>query len=182
MPLFLAPLVGWLVGLGLAWAARADRGWEEAPLVTSRPLVVTLAFAAFVYAPVVGYFAAFHGDWAYLYLAPGRAIPSAVDLALVIFSGATVPLGLAIGARAVRAHEMTPLVKLGAGPAFVTLAVALVFARRLVVSGSYAQYHGHFGTEPITSSALGRGVLAGGLAVSIAAMLAVRALKRPVAR
>ena len=106
MPLCLAPLMGWLVGLGLAWAARDDRGWEESPLVTSRPFVVTVAFASFVYTPVVGYFAAFHGDWGYLYIAPGRAIPSALDLALVLFSGASIPLGLAIGARAEigRAH------------------------------------------------------------------------------
>ncbi len=177
MPLFLAPLVGWLVGLGLAWVARADRGWEESPLVTSRPFLVTAAFAGFVYVPVVGYFAAFHADWAYLYVAPGRAIPSALDLALVLFAGASVPLGLATGARSVRGHVMKPLLKLGAGPAFAALVIVAVFARRLVVSGTYAQYHGHFGTESIAQSALGRGVLAAALALSMAIAASARSLK-----
>ena len=179
MPIPLAPLVGWLLGLALAWVARADRGWEESPLITSRPFAVSAAFAGLVYAPIVAYYAAFHRDWTYLYAVPGRTIPSAVDLALVLLASASIPLGLAAGARVVRAHTMRPLVKLGAGPFAIALVLVAVFARRLAVSGSYAQFHQHVGTEPIATSALGRGVLAAAIALSAATLLSIRALKKP---
>ena len=156
------------------------RGWEEAPLVTSRPFAVSAALAGFVYAPILAYFAAFHTDWAYVYLVRGRAIPSAIDLGLVLFGAASIPLGLAAGGRVVRAHTLRPLVKLGLGPALVAIALSCVFARRLAVSGTYAQFHGHFGTEPIGTSTLGRGVLVSAIAICAAAAWSFRALKKPV--
>ena len=37
--------------------------------------------------------------------------------------------------------------------------LVIALQRRLSTSASYAQFHGDFGTEAITASALGRGVL-----------------------
>src|SRR5215472_8314310 len=95
MPIPFAPLVGFLVGALLAWAASSELARDDAPLAVSRPFAIAVAFAVLVYVPVVGYFVTFHGDWAYLYLVKWRTIPSALDLALVLVAGATVVAGFA---------------------------------------------------------------------------------------
>ena len=64
----------------------------------------------------------------------------------------------------------------GSGPA-AGVDTALT-ARRLAVSGTYAQFHGDFGTEPIGSSALGKGVLLMDLALALGIAWTVRALLR----
>jgi hypothetical protein len=159
VPLPFAPFVGFLVGLGLAWAARAAIGNDDGPLFASRPFAVAGGLACFVYAPLVAYFVAFHGDWSYLYLVDWKRVPSAVDLALVLFAGASVPLGTIVALPAARARRLGTLVRIGAAPAVVVCGLLAWGARRLVVSATYAQFHGDFGTESIASSALGRGIL-----------------------
>ena len=59
------------------------------------------------------------------------------------------------------------------------LAVLLVavFARRLAVSASAAQYAGGFGVEPMTASALGKGVLFALLGLAAGVAWAVRSLR-----
>ena len=58
-------------------------------------------------------------------------------------------------------------------------AVGLVLAaRRLAVSGTYAQFHGDFGTEPIGASALGKGVVLMGFVLVAGIAWTVRALLR----
>ena len=183
MPLPLAPLVGWLLGLWLAWSARgerADRAPEDRLLLLiafSRPVVVAAGLALLVYAPVVGYFAAFHGDWSYLYVVPWHRVPSAVDLVLVLLASATIPAGVAVGLAPARAGRSGLLVRMAIGPAVVLLALVGVFARRLAASASYAQFHGGFGVEPLTHGALGRGILLAVIALAAALAWSVRSLR-----
>ncbi|HYJ10431.1 MAG TPA: hypothetical protein VEX18_15510, partial [Polyangiaceae bacterium] len=47
---------------------------------------------------------------------------------------------------------------LGTG-AVVTLASVMLGLRRFAVQGSYAQFHGDFGTQPLAGSSLGYAVL-----------------------
>jgi hypothetical protein len=183
MPLPMAPLVGWLLGLWLAWSARGERA-DRAPddrllllLSFSRPLVVSAALAAFVYAPVVGYFAAFHGDWSYLYVVPWHRVPSALDLVLVVLASATIPAGVAFGLGPARAGRSVVLLRMAVGPAVVLVTLLAVFARRLAASASYAQFHGGFGVEPLTHAALGRGILLAVIALAAAVAWSLRALR-----
>ena len=125
MPLPVAPLVGWLLGVWLAWAAREDRPADDRPLLLSRPLLVSVALAAFVFGPVVGYFNAFHGDWSYLYVVAWHRVPSAIDLVLVLLASATLPFGLAAGRAAARVGRSGLLVRCASGPA-----AALICPRR----------------------------------------------------
>ena len=178
MPLPFAPFVGFLVGLGLAWAARADIGNNDGPLFASRPFVVATGLACFVYAPLVAYFVAFHGDWAYLYLVDWRRVPSAIDLALVLFAATCVPLGTIVALPAARARRLGTLVRIGAGPAVVVCGLLAWGARRLVVSATYTQFHGDFGTESIASSALGRGILWMGIVGVLGIAWSVRLVAR----
>jgi hypothetical protein len=180
MPLPLAPLVGFLVGIGLAWPGRAEFDKDDAPLLASRPVVVAGAFALFVYTPIVAYFVAFHGDWAYLYLVPWGHVPSAVDLTLVVVSGASVPLGTLVASPAARARRLATLVRLGTGPAVLSLALLAWGGRRLAISATYAQFHGDYGTEAITSSSLGRSVLWMGIVAALGVAWSVRAIDTSV--
>jgi hypothetical protein len=165
VPILFAPLLGFLLGVILAWIAREELTRDASPargpwsLVVPRPIVVSAALACFVYAPVVGYFVAFHGDWSYLYLYPHSRIPSAVDLALVLVAGAAVPLGTRAAEPAARAKKLGVIMWLGAVPGAIAAGVFAWGSRRLSVSATYAGFHGGFGATPISASALGRGVL-----------------------
>ncbi len=167
MPILLAPLSGFALGALLAWYTRNVRDRDDGPLVTTRCFLLVSLFAGFVYAPIVGYFAAFHPDWAYLYLAPARAIPSAVDLALVLVAASSVTAGFAAATRAARAGRLTTVATLGGAPTTLVLALSVILERRLATSATYAQYHGDFGTESITSGPLGRAVLFMGLVLAL---------------
>jgi hypothetical protein len=159
MPMLLAVFAGFFLGVAYAWLARAELGRVDAPIVATRPFNVVVGFATLVYAPIVGYFVAFHGDWAYGYTAPWHKVPSAVDLALVLLAGSSVLFGLAASAHAARARRLTIVGWLAVAPV-VGFAAAVVWgAPRLAVSATYAQYHGAFGVVGIGSSALGKGIL-----------------------
>ncbi len=178
VPILLAPLAGFFLGVTFAWLARVELGRVDAPVVATRPFNVVVGFAGLVYGPLVGYFVVFHGDWTYGYMTPWRRVPSAVDLAVVLFAGATVLFGMAASAHAARARRLEVVAWLGVVPALFSAGLLAWGAKRLAVSATYAQYHGGFGVLPIASSALGRGVLL--MAVVLAAGIAwtVRALAR----
>ncbi len=159
MPLAFAPFVGIALGALFAWLARAELARDDGPLVAARSFLIVTAFAGFVFTPVLGYFVAFHGDWAYLYFVPWRAVPSAVDLALVLLGGSMVPLGFVISARTARSQKFAGVATIGGVPVGAASIFLLMMQRRLATSATFAQYHGGFGTDSVVASALGRGIL-----------------------
>lgn len=178
MPLLFAPFVAVLFGLLLAYYGRAELALCDRTAVGTRVLGVALAFTVFVFAPTLGYFAAFHGDWAYLYLVPHARLPSAVDLVVVLVSAALLPGTIAYAARLFAEKRTSPLVRLaGALVAVLAIGVALTHAR-LSVSASHAQYRGGFGVVPIGASPLGRGVVLSWLALGAATAWARASLRR----
>ena len=176
MPLPFAPLVGFLVGIALALAAASEVARDDGPMVMSRPFGLTVAFAMLIHTPVVGYFVAFHGDWAYLYVVPWHRVPSALDLTFVLLGAAATVAGQSAAYPFVRKRRLGALVGLAAGPLALLVALATLFSRQLGTSANFAQFHGGFGVEPIAASTLGRGVLwmacvyAAGLAWCVRAM------------
>ena len=181
MPIAFAPLVGLALGAALAWLAAPELMRLSGPIVACRPFAVVTAFAGLVFLPVVGYFVAFHGDWSYLYLVAWQRVPSAVDLGLVLIAGATVVAGFWLAVAPVRTRRLGPVVALVVTPLTVALALVPVVARRLGVSGTYAQYHGEFGTQPIGASVLGKGVLLMTAVLALGLAWTVRALLRMAA-
>jgi hypothetical protein len=177
MPLPFAFLVGLVFGGSLAWIARVELARSEVPLLLARPFQVALAMGFLVFAPVVGYFAMLHGDWAYLYLVRSARVPSAIDLALVVAAGAQVPLGFVLAAPWSIAKRGTALAKIAGALALVLLVASAIAARRLATDASYAQYHGAFGTVPLGKSALGRGILWSWIALAAAYAWSVRVLR-----
>ena len=176
MPIAFAPLLGLALGVALAWVAAPELVRIEGPVVASRPFAVVAAFAGLVWLPAVGYFVAFHGDWSYLYLVPWQSVPSAVDLCLVLLAGACVVGGFSVAVRPLRTRRLGPVAALVVAPVTVVLAGVALSAHRLAVSGTFAQYHGDFGTEPIGASALGRGVLLFDVALALGVAWTVRTL------
>lgn len=178
VPLLFAPVVAVLFGLLLAYYGRAELALSDRTAVGTRAFSVTLAFTVTTFVPTLGYFAAFHGDWAYLYLVPQAKVPSAVDLTLVLFAASLVPGTVAFAARAL-AEKRTHLLVRVAIALVALLALGLALAHgRLAVSASHAQYRGGFGTVPIGASPLGRGVVLTWLALVSGAALARAALRR----
>jgi hypothetical protein len=147
------------LGVAFAWVARAELSRADARLLETRGLRIVIGFAALVFAPVAAYFALFHGDWAYLYLVAWRRVPSAVDLALVGAAAASVVGGFATAAPFARAGKLPVLAGLFGTPTVILVLLVLALQKRLGTSASFAQFHGGFGTQPITQTELGRGML-----------------------
>jgi hypothetical protein len=74
-------------------------------------------------------------------------------------SGASVVAGFAAAAPLARSSKLGPLGALFATPIVLLVLLVLGLQKRLGTSASYAQFHGGFGTEPITRTDLGRGLL-----------------------
>lgn len=178
MPVPFAPLLGVALGALLAWIAAPELVRHDGPIVASRPFAVVAAFAALVWLPAVGYFVAFHGDWSYVYVVSWQRVPSAIDLGLVLLGALAVVGGFSLAVRPVRRRRFGPVVALVVVPSALALAGLVAAARRLAVSGTYAQFHGDFGTQPIGASTLGKGVLLMGVVVVLGVAWTVRALLR----
>ncbi len=181
MPLPIAVLVALSLGAAFAWIARAEVAHHDGSVVTSRPFRIAVAYAALVYAPAIGYFTTFHGDWVYLYFVPWRRVPSAVDLALVLACAAAVPAGFALGAPLARGGRSGGMLAAVGVPAALAALIAAILQRRLSTSATYAQFQGDFGTQPIVQASLGRAVLVA-LAVSALAVAWCVRLLRPAQR
>ncbi len=168
MPLSFAPFFGLALGGALAWLAGPALARDEGPVVAAPAFAIVLAFAGFVWLPIVGYFAVFHGDWSYLYAVPWRRVPSAIDLGLVLLATAGVVGGFWLAAGPVRKRRFGPVIVMIVAPAALAALGLTLAAHRLAVSGTYAQFHGDFGTEPIGASVLGKGVLLMGVILVLA--------------
>ncbi len=159
MPLPFALLLAFPIGVAFAWIARADLAKHEGSVLNARSSWISLAFGVFVLAPQASYFTAFHGDWAYLYWIPWKALPSAVDFALVIACAALVAVGHAIGAPLAAGRKSQVALALFTTPMIMAAGLAIVAQNRLGVSATYAQFHGGFGALSIAQTSLGRAVL-----------------------
>ena len=178
MPVPFAPLFAFVAGVAFAWLGRRELVQRDGVLAGSRLLAAAALYGALAVFPTAAYFAAFHGDWAYLYVVPSRRVPSAVDLGLALLAGACVPLGAALAAPFARAHQVAVVRILAFVPLAALFGGLAVFARRLAVSATFSQYHGRFGVEPILTSVLGRGVPIAAVLLAAAAAVVARELGR----
>lgn len=176
MPLPFAILAGVLFGLAFAIMAKGEAG--EARGSTSRAYLLTIGFAVFVFAPIVAYFVAFHGDWAYLYLFAWQRVPSAIDLALIALSAAAIPFSFRLAANSVARGRRDRIIRIALPISLVAIGFAIGWEKRLSVSATYIQFHGAFGGVPIGQSSLGRGVLLAWLALAAGTTLWIRLVRK----
>jgi len=157
MPLPLAPLIAFAIGVLLAWRSRTETNYDEAAR-DPHILAVTL-YAILVFAPVAGYFATFAPDWSFAYLIESRRVPSAVSLTLVLFAASAVVGGFVAGRRALERHAPGELAWLAGFPLALVLLICAALYDRLGVDATYDQFVSNFGREPIFTSRLGLAVV-----------------------
>jgi hypothetical protein len=178
MPAFVAPLIGFLLGVAFAWAAADEIASDPTSVLGSRALVVAVLFGVLVFAPASGYFVAFDGDWAFAYLVNTQRMPSAVVLALVLVDASAVPAGFLFAAPHARRRRIGTVLTLAAVPGLLTLLCMLIFSRRLGVAGTWSQFHGDFGTRSVAGTPLGWALLWMNGVLGVAVALTVRELRR----
>jgi hypothetical protein len=178
MPAFIAPWLGFVLGIAFAWAAADEIAADPTSVLGSRALVVAVLFGVLVFAPASGYFVAFDGDWSFAYLVNTQKMPSAVVLALVLVDASAVPAGFMFAAPHARRRRMGPVLTLAAVPAAVALLCMLIFSRRLGVAATYSQFHGDFGTRSVAGTPLGYALVWMDGVLAIAVALTVRGLRR----
>jgi hypothetical protein len=161
MPAPLAPLLGFTLGVLVAWLARPDDGPDERAVAfaADRPTLAVGLYALLVYAPVSAYFAVFAADWSFAYLVDGRSIPSALLLLLVLLDAAAPVLGFLAGRRALARRSLAALAWLAALPLVVAVLPLVAFHARLGVDATYDQVQSDFGTRPLPGSPLGYAIL-----------------------
>ena len=184
MPALLAPLVGFSLGVLLAWLGRAEAPREDAGVGQARRRVAAL-YGALVFAPACAYFVVFACDWALFYLVDGRAVPSALLLVLVVVDAVAVPAGFHAAHRLLRSGRFDAdrlTLAIGAAPAVVSVAVGLAFLNRLRVDGTYHQVTQSFGTRPVAGGPLGWAILWMGAMIVAGLVVAMQVLtSRPPA-
>jgi hypothetical protein len=177
VPLPLAALCALALGALFAHVARGELAQTDGPLARSRPAGIVTAFAVFVYLPAVAYFAAFHGDWAYMYFIAWRRVPSAVDLVLTLACAGLVPVGFFAAAPFARTRRQRVVVAMIATPAVVAFALAIAFEKRLGSSATFVQFTLDEGTKPIAASGLGRAIFVSVTVSTAAALWCARLLR-----
>jgi hypothetical protein len=177
MPALLGPLVGFTLGVALAWLSRGEADRDDDLGTRARARVVTL-FGALVFAPACAYFLIFASDWARFYLVDSRAVPSALDLLLVVLDAAIVPVGFLAARRQGRRHAYRALGALGGVPSVAALALVLIFFPKLRIEGTFHQVRSDFGTEPVAGGRLGYAILWMNAMLVAGFWLTLRALAR----
>lgn len=179
MPVLIAIPFGLCAGLGFAWLSRRELRRVTSGEVGSRGLAIAVLFALFVLAPVSAYFLAFEPDWCLAYLVDTSQASPALTPALLLVALASVPAGFLL-ARALleRGGDEQSLLRALLAGVVVTLGAVMLGLRRFAVQGSYAQFHGDFGTQPLAGSSLGYAVLLLGFWLAAGLGFAVWNLRR----
>jgi hypothetical protein len=177
MPVVAAPLFGLSLGVLFAWAGAEDIA-RSAGSIVSRSLAIAALFGVLVFAPACAYFQAFFPDWSYAYFVDSQHPSIALDLALVLVDALSVPVGLALFGRSAAARRVAVLTRAAAIPAFAGALFLIALSPRLRVVSTYAQFHGDFGTQPLTGSPAGWALLWMTMIIAGAVAWTVRVLRR----
>lgn len=132
------------LALGLVFARMGrDRIRADGP-TASPAILLVLANAAIITAPIALYFYAVQPAWTWHYLVDPAKVPGLAVLPLVVLHAAVVVGGWYLGAALVRADRARELLYATVASAVgAAIAVAVLFPR-LVAASSYPRYHAGF--------------------------------------
>lgn len=159
MPVLVAPLVGFLLGVVFAWAAREELAGADRGALSSRATVPVAAFGLLVHGAIAGYFLTYAPDWSYAYLFDPQRLPSMVAVAAVLISAGSPLFGFAVAAGPASRRRSSLLLRLGTAVLGSIVALASILGNRWARDASYTQFHGDFGTRSLAGSELGHLVL-----------------------
>lgn len=177
MPILIAPLVGFALGVIFAWAATDELAREAGPLIGSRALSLVVLFAFLTFGPAVGYFATYETEWSLFYLVDARHVPSSALLVSVLLDIGAVLLGFTVGAGPARRRRFVPLLPLTMVPLAVGAVVAAVFAPRLSTYGTRADVVRGFAHTSVVGTAIGWAIFFFGACTIIGTAWTVRELR-----
>ena len=175
MPALVAPLFGFAFGVLFAWVVGGDSA-RISRAARSKGLPASFAFGVLVFAPAAGYLLSFFPDWSYAYWVASEQLGSAPQLLLVLADAGAPAVGFLVATRFATSRQNVAVVRLAGVPALAGFGLLLAHAGRLRTFGTYAQYHGDFGLEPISGSPLGYAVLLTGLVVALGSAWTARYL------
>jgi hypothetical protein len=179
MPVLIALPFGLCLGVAFAWLARRELRRVTNSDSASRGLTIATLFSLFVLAPVSAYFLAFEPDWCFAYLVDTAQASAALAPSLLLLALASVPGGFLLGQQLLdRGGDEATLLRALLGGVVLTLGAVMLGLRRFAVQGSYAQFHGDFGIQPIAGSSLGYAVLLLGFWLTAGLGFAVWNLRR----
>jgi hypothetical protein len=178
VPAPIAPLVGFLLGMALAWTAAGDPSRASTTAPPGRALVIVTLYSFLVFAPASGYFLAFAPDWSYAYAVDSSRLSSAVDLAVVLLNVGSVPAGFTLAFRRIRERGPGQLLRLASPPLLAAVVFLVVALPRLSVHATYAQFHGDFGVRSVAGSPLGYALLWMDAILALGAVFTGRALRQ----
>ncbi len=178
MPVLIALPFGLCLGVAFAWLSRRELR-RVANELASRGLAIAALFGLFVLAPVSAYFLAFEPDWCLAYLVDTSQASPALSLALLLLTVCSVPGGFLLSRMLLaRGADDAALLRALAVTLVATLGAVMLGLRRFAVQGSYAQFHGDFGTQPLAGSSLGYAILLLGFWLTAGLGFAVWNLRR----
>jgi hypothetical protein len=177
MPVLVALPFGLCLGVLFAWLSRRELRRVTTEL-GSRGLAIAALFALFVLAPASAYFLAFEPDWCLAYLVDTSQASPALTPALLLLALASVPGGFLLGRLLLERGDEANLLRALSASVVVTLGAVMLGLRRFAVQGSYAQFHGDFGTQPLAGSSLGYAILLLGFWLTVGLGFAVWNLRR----
>jgi hypothetical protein len=178
MPVLIALPFGLCLGVAFAWLSRRELRRIAPGEVGGRGLSIAALFALFVLSPVTAYFLAFEPDWCLAYLVDTSRASAALAPALLLSTLASVPAGFLVGRGLLSRGDEASLLRALAGGGVLTLGGLMLGLRRFTVQGSYAQFHGDFGTQPLAGRSLGYAILLLGFWLTAGLGFAVWNLRR----
>ena len=167
-------MIAFAVGVAAALAASRELRFTPRHALATDGFRAFAAFVGLVLLPATGYFYVFHGDWFLLYAVDAGRVPSALVLLGVAFECLLAFVGFACGAALSRAQRAGLGIALVAMFLVAAAAVPLVWRERLSVVGTYSQYRGDYGLEPIGGALLQGTLVFGGFVLFGAAYLVAR--------
>lgn len=155
----IAPLVGFVLGVAYAWAASDELARAAGNVVGTRSLVIVTLFGMLVSVPITGYFLILAQDWSFAYLVGSSRLASALGMGLLLLTAVSTPIGFRAAARPAGSRNVQAVVTIAAFPLLLTAALIALLLPRLSVFGTFAQFHGDFGTGPVAGSFVGTALL-----------------------
>jgi len=168
--------VAFACGIAAALAARVELRMSIRPVPLTYSFFAFVIFTLLVLVPTSVYFYVFHGDWFLLYSINVQKIPSAIAILVFFLEAGIGFFGFVIGSILARGQQLSAGYMLIAASVVASIAVVFIFADRLAVVGTFAQYHGDFGLEAYRSSVVMKGSLAMGAILIIGIVYLVTSL------
>jgi hypothetical protein len=142
------------LGLAIAWCDQRELRASPRSVPWTRGFQALAAHELLLGVPSLTWLLLRYPDWMVGYTLHAATLPSALGLVVSLAAGALGLGGFSLGAWLLRSQRGRWVPALCAGALFVAVGILAAAASRVSVVGSYVQYRGGFGIEPLGGSRL----------------------------